>query len=176
MESTQFKFKVTILGQEKELVVNVPVRNGYVITSEFTPKGISEIQNPDLNFLNVTETLQGETISEFKSDCKFLLNTMKDCIENSRLDVHLCALQYIVEAHLRGRGRIIFTDLLLYVDCFSLLLRADGFDEKMVRGAYPVVTYNLVEMYDQFVKDQYTLQPFKQSPIYATLLNILQNS
>lgn len=175
MEKTQFRFKATILGKEKELVVNAPVRNGFVVTSEFAPTGISEVQNPNISFLNITSTIQGETVNEFQSDCNFLVNAMKECKENSRLDVHLWALQCIVESHLRRCGRIIYTDLLLYVDCFSLLLKADGFNEKMIRDTYPVVTYNLVEVYGQFVKDQYTLQPFKQSPIYGTLLNILQN-
>jgi hypothetical protein len=62
--------------------------------------------------------------------------------------------------------------MLLYVDCFTLLLKADGFDENMIRKSYPAVVYNIVEVYDQFIKDQYTLQPFKNSPLYKTLLKL----
>jgi hypothetical protein len=97
---------------------------------------------------------------------------MNSCNATERLDVHLWALQCIVESHLRRCGRLIHTDMLLYVDCFTLLLKADGFDEDMIRKSYPAVVYNIVEVYGQYIKDHYTLQPFKTSPLYKTLVDI----
>lgn len=173
MEKQQFKFKATILGQSKELVVNAPVRNGFVITNEFCPEGLTDVQNNNVNFpFEITGTIQGESIAEFQSDCASLIEAMNACNATERLDVHLWALQCLVESHLRRCGRLIYTDMLLYVDCFTLLLKADGFDENMIRKSYPAVVYNIVEVYGQYIKDQYTLQPFKTSPLYKTLVDI----
>lgn len=171
MGKQQFKFKATILGQNKELVVNAPVRNGFVITNEFCPDGLTD--SPDGNFpFVITETIQGETLDEFKADCTFLVNAMKEANATDRIEAHLWALQCIVESHLRRCGRLIYTDMLIYVDCFALLLKADGFDETMIKETYLAVVYNIVQVYDQFIKDQYTLQPFKNSPLYKTLLKL----
>ncbi len=172
MEKQQFKFKATILGQNKELVVNAPVRNGFVITNEFCPLELTELPKENFPF-EITEAIQGEIINEFNADCTFLVDAMNSCNATERLDAHLWALQCIVESHLRRCGRLIYTDMLIYVDCFALLLKADGFDSTMIKKCYPAVVYNIVEVYGQFVKDQYTLQPFKTSPFYRTLVNMV---
>lgn len=177
MEKKQFRFSATILGERKELVVNVPVRNGFVITNEFCPKVLTGLTPANGSFLaDMCETIQGELISEFQADCNFLVSAMEECHADSRLDVHLYALQNIVESHLRRCGRLIYNDMLIYVDCFALLLKADGFSTSMINDAYPVIVYNLVEACGQFVKDQFTLQPFKGTLLYRNLLEYLQNN
>lgn len=167
----QFHFKTTILGIPKEWFVEVPINNTYVVTSAYRPKellGDKTTQEP--SFLNVLAGIQGEGIQEFKTDCAFLVEAMKTSKATSLLEVHLDALQRIVELHVRCYNRLIYTDLLLYIDCFSLLLKADGYAEKMIKETYWVVMCNLVEQYKPFVKDPNTLQPLANSELYKKLL------
>ena len=83
--------------------------------------------------------------------------------ENSQLDVHIAGLMAAVMDHLSQCGRLIFGDLLIYMDCFSLLLEADGFSETEIREIYPRVTRTIVKLYPDFIFNTADLSPFKGS-------------
>ena len=53
--------------------------------------------------------------------------------------------------HLSRYDRIAFGDLLIYVDCFSLLLKAAGFGSEEIRAIYPRVTKTIANLYPDHV-------------------------
>ena len=71
--------------------------------------------------------------------------------------------------------RIIYNDLLIYIDCFALLLKADGFSTEFVKETYLQVVKMLIDLYGTDLKDQYTLQPFKYSPLYRQVKDKLKD-
>lgn len=83
--------------------------------------------------------------------------------QKSLLDVHISGLMAVVLDHLSRCGRLIFGDLLIYMDCFSLLLEADGFSEEEVKEIYPRVTRTIVELYPDYIFNTTDLSPFKGS-------------
>ena len=63
-------------------------------------------------------------------------------------------------------------DLLIYMDCFSLLLEADGFPEEEIRTIYPRVTRSIVELYPDYIFNTADLSPFKGSHFDFVLYNV----
>lgn len=69
------------------------------------------------------------------------------------------ALACLVTAHVNQHGRLIFNDLLTYIDIFSYFLFADGIDEDNIKTNYPRFTYQFLIKMPNYLKDSATLQP-----------------
>ncbi len=164
MEKRNILFEAVIQGQQKDLVVNVPVERDNVVTNEYCPQ---ELLTGGLNFVT---SINGETFGEFIADCNMQIRAMMDTDENySRIDVHVEGLMAAVISHINRCGRLIFGDLLIYVDCFSLLLKADGFEDDFIRKVYPRITKTIVDQYPMFLKNTINLAPLHQTPLYNIL-------
>ena len=81
----------------------------------------------------------------------------------SPIDRHIAGLMAVVMDHFSRCGRIIFGDLLIYMDCFSLLLAADGFSEEEIPTIYPRITRTIVDLYPDYVFNTADLSLFKGS-------------
>ncbi len=92
-------------------------------------------------------------------------------VQDTLLDVHIAGLMAIVMDHLSRCGRLIFGDLLIYMDCFSLLLEADGFSDEEIKDIYPRVTRTIVELYPDYIFNTADLSPFKGSYFDIVLFN-----
>lgn len=153
-----FYFSGKIKGETKNLTVKVPVENGFALTNKYCPQ---ELLTGGLNFITAQN---GESIDEFIHDCKMQIAGIEGAgIKPSRLDVHIAGLMGVVMHHLSRCGRLIFGDLLIYMDCFSILLEADGFSEGEIKKLYPKVTRSVVESYPNLVFNTQDLSPFKGS-------------
>lgn len=142
MTSTTISFKAKLHGEEKSLSVTVPVSNGAVVTNHYCPQ---ELLYAGSSYIRV---ITGESIEAFTEDCKTQLQAMADVdMSHSRLDVHVAGLMATVMCHIGKCNRIIFGDLLIYMDVFSLLLRADGFNEEEIKAMYPKITRTIVDLY-----------------------------
>lgn len=158
MELRKFTFAGNINGKRKELTVTAPVENGGVYTNKYCPQ---ELLTGGISFITA---VNGEMLNEFISDCSKQVKAMEDTgIQKSLLDVHIAGLMGTVMDHLARCNRIIFGDLLIYMDCFSLLLEADGFAEDEIRNIYPRVTRTIVELYPDYVFNTADLSRFKGS-------------
>ena len=167
MEKRNILFEATILGVKKDLVVNVPVEGNNVITNEFCPQ---ELLTGGLSFVT---GINGETIGEFIADCNMQINAMMDAdSSSSRMDAHVEGLMAAVVSHINKCGRLIFGDLLIYVDCFSLLLKADGFKNEEISKLYPYITKTIADMYPMFLKNTINLVPVHQTQLYQILSNL----
>lgn len=147
---------IEFLFRGKTLCVHVPVSGDGVLTSKFCPK---ELLNGGLSCI---KPMNGEAKDEFISDCQKQIIAMNQADEGSSLlDVHIAGLMAVVMDHISRCGRIIFGDLLIYMDCFCLLLEADGFPESEIRQMYPRVVRAIVDLYPELVFNSGDLTPFK---------------
>ncbi|MDL2244257.1 hypothetical protein LJC54_01960 [Parabacteroides sp. OttesenSCG-928-J18] len=167
MKTQKFCFTGHIQGRIKDFVITVPVENGGVYTNKYCPQ---DLLTGGISFISAAN---GEAVSEFIADCQNQVIAMRS-IENdeSRLDVHIAGLMAVIIDHLERCGRLIFGDLLIYMDCFSLLLEADGFSEEEIRAIYPRIIRTIVELYPNYVFNTVDLSPFKGSHFDFVLFNV----
>ncbi len=161
--------KKTYLFDHKDvrLKVTVPVENGAAITNEYCPQ---ELVTGGLSLITA---VNGESIDEFMTDCQKQVVAMGETTNTSgKMGRHIGGLMAVVMEHLTRCGRLIFGDLLIYVDCFAHLLIADGFSENEVRASYPKITKTIVDFYPDYVKATADLSRFNQTPIYLILCEL----
>lgn len=169
MKLRKFCFTGYINGDRRELIVSVPVENGGVYTNKYCPQ---ELLTGGINFIQATN---GEIEEEFISDCNKQMAAMERVgVQETLLDVHIGGLMAIIMEHLARCNRMIFGDLLIYMDCFSLLLEADGFAEDEIRLIYPRVVRSIVDLYPDRVFNTFDLTPFKNSHFDLLLTNLLR--
>lgn len=144
METLKLNFDATILGHDRELVVVVPYQGGVVATSEFCP---TQLLAGDVDLM---AAIRGESLDKFMEDChRQLLAMSKITSEDAanELEVHIGGLMAVVMDHLSRQSTIKFGDLLIYIDCFSLLLKGAGFPAEEIRDIYPRVAKTITELY-----------------------------
>ena len=167
MESLKLNFDTEILGEPRTFIVEVPYQEGIVATSEFCP---TELLSGTVDLM---AAVRGESLDKFMADCRKQLHAMAKITEfGSELDLHIAGLMAVVMDHLARCGRLIFGDLLIYMDCFSLLLEADGFQEDEIKDIYPRVTRTIVELYPDHIFNTMDLSPFKGSHFDFVLSNL----
>ncbi|MDE6522754.1 MAG: hypothetical protein K2L17_08060 [Muribaculaceae bacterium] len=170
MEIRHFKFPSLINGKKKELVVKVPVKDDAVITNKYCPQ---ELLTGGISFITA---MNGESVDEFIFDCKAQLIAIEGSgIQKSVLDAHKVGLNAVVMSHIARCGRLIFGDLLIYLDCFSFLLEANGFSDKEIKLQYPRVARDIVEMYPDYIYNTADLSKFKGSHFDFILYNVSRN-
>lgn len=167
METRKFSFTGIINGVKKDLTVSVLVENGGVYTNKYCPQ---DLLTGGISFVTA---INGEILEEFIADCQKQVMAMEAAgKQKSLLDVHIGGLVAVVMDHLARCGRLIFGDLLIYMDCFSLLLEADGFADEEIREIYPRVTRTIIELYPDNVFNTLDLSPFKGSHFDSVLFNL----
>lgn len=172
MNYKTLKFNARICGIEKNLSFSVPVENGAVVTNKFCPQGLLT-GGTFANIPGFMTAINGESLDEFINDCNLQIVAMDTSTSSdSKMDAHMGGLMAAVMNHLKRCGRLIFSDLLIYVDCFSYLLLADGFSEEKIKNIYPRITKTIVDFYPDFVKNTINLAPLKETPIYGILCNL----
>lgn len=167
MENKTFTFSGSVQGESKTYRVTVPVDNGGVYTNKFCPQ---DLLTGGISFVTA---VNGEIVNEFVADCQkqvIGISAAGKCA--TRLDAHVGGLMAIVMDHLGRCGRLIFGDLLIYMDVFSLLLEADGFTDSEIREIYPRITRTVVELYPDYTFNTADLSPFKGSHFDFVLFNV----
>ncbi|MBD5311146.1 MAG: hypothetical protein K2J92_01440 [Muribaculaceae bacterium] len=158
METLRLNFDAEILGVPRTFIIEVPYQNGIVATSEFCPTKLLS------GTVDLMAAVRGETLDSFIVDCRRQLIAMSKISEvETDLDIHIGGLMAVVMEHLSRNKRIFFGDLLIYVDCFSLLLKAAGVNKAEIRTIYPRVTKTIVDLYSEYVDSSIEGLPFKGS-------------
>lgn len=167
METKRFCFSGNIQGRQKDFIVKAPVENGGVYTNKYCPQ---DLLTGGVSFI---KAVNGEVLDEFVADCQKQVIAMEAAgVQRSLLDVHIAGLMAVVMDHLARCGRLIFGDLLIYMDCFSLLLEADDFSDEEIREIYPRVTRTIVELYPEHIFNTMDLSHFKGSHFDFVLSNV----
>lgn len=154
MNLKKFQFK----GRNQLYSVEVPIENGGIRTDKFCPQDLLT------GGVSIITAINGESEEEFISDCQkqVLAMDLADA-DVSPIDRHIAGLMAVVMDHFSRCGRIIFGDLLIYMDCFSHLLEADGFSEEEIQTIYPRITRTIVDLYPDYVFNTADLSLFKGS-------------
>ncbi|MBD5294716.1 MAG: hypothetical protein HDS25_00130 [Bacteroides sp.] len=148
MEKLKLNFDTEILGEPRTYIVEVPYENGIVATSEFCPTDLIS------GSVDLMAAVRGESLDKFMVDCRMQLLAMSKISEvDTVLDLHIGALMAAVMEHLSRNKVISFGDLLIYVDCFSLLLNAAGFDRDEIYSMYPRIVHSILELYPDNVSN-----------------------
>ncbi|MDE6228034.1 MAG: hypothetical protein K2M63_11015 [Muribaculaceae bacterium] len=171
MNTKQFRFSGTIKGQRKALVVTAPVENGAVITNKFCPPALLT------GGVDFATPIHGEVEPEFIMDCQTQIKAMEGVGNNLSLwDIHEAALTTAVMMHISRCGRLIFGDLLTYMDVFSLLLEADGFSDNEIRRKYPKVLKSIIAQYSKYILNTHDLSAFSGSHMDIILQSLCLKS
>lgn len=146
MELLKLNFDTEMSGVPRTYIVEVPYKNGIVATSEFCP---TELLSGRVDLM---AAIRGESLDKFMADCRMQLIAMSKIIEaDTDLDRHIGGLMAVVMEHLSRNNKIDFGDLLIYVDCFSLLLKAADFDHEEIRLMYPRIAQTIMELYPDYI-------------------------
>lgn len=146
MESLKLNFDAIIHNEPKTFVVEVPYQDGVVVTSKYCPTSFLS------GSVDLMAAIRGETLDKFMADCRRQLVAIAKITEaDTELDLHIGGLMAAVMDHLSRAKRISFGELLIYVDCFSHLLEAAGFEEREIREIYPRVTRTILELYPDYI-------------------------
>ena len=149
MEKLKLKFDTDSGEGTKEYVVDVPYKDGIVITSEFCP---TELISENIDLL---AAFRGEPIDKFMSDCRKQVLAMSQIKEaETSIDRHIGGLMAVVMDHLSRNKVITYGDLLIYVDCFALLLKGAGFEDKEIHDIYPRVIQTIKGLYSDYILSQ----------------------
>lgn len=153
----------------RTLTVNVPYFPAVVCTNKFCPKPLLTDSAGTITDIN------GETKDDFLTDCrKQIIGMRASAAEDSLIDTHIAGLMAVIMDHLSRYGRLIFGDLLIYMDIFSLLLEGDGYPEDEIRKAYPKVLRTITDLYPDYIFNSDDLTPFKGGH-YDLILSDLQS-
>ena len=147
MEKLKLKFDTGDGDDLKEYVVEVPYKDCIVITNEYSP---TELVTDKVDLL---AAFRGEPLDRFMEDCRRQVFAMSQINETySDIDKHIGGLMAVVMDHINRNKGISLGDLLIYVDCFSLLLNGAGFDDKVIRDIYPRVIQTIKDLYPGQIK------------------------
>ena len=166
----QFTFSIKKNGSLQRCAFSAPVEGGYVITNNYCPNAL--IVGEGSMFSQIVIPQNGETEDEFIQDCQNIVNKSNTISDN---DVFFClgqGLITVVSAHINRCGRLLFQDLLLYMDCFAYLLKATGYADSEIKRVYPIIAKQIVDLTSQYVKDSHTLIPFQATNIYKILCRL----
>ena len=169
METLKLNLDAEILGQPRTFIVEVPYENGIVATSEFCPTELLS------GAVDLMAAIRGESLDTFMADCRRQLLAMSKITEaDTDLDRHIGGLMAAVMDHFSRNKRILFGDLLIYIDCFSLLLKAAGFDSDEIRRIYPRVTKTITDLYPDYIDIAEDGTPFTASRLPQSLGRLTQ--
>lgn len=164
-----FEFKANLMGKARSFNITVPLQNDGVVTSKYCPQ---ELLTGGVDFITA---ISGESETDFISDCRNQLQAMENIEFSPLMEVHVAGLMDSVMGHISRCGRLIFGDLLIYMDIFSLLLEADGFEEEEIRYAYPKILWEIVELFPDFILNTFDLSTFKGSHFDRMLSFVIEN-
>lgn len=167
----RFSFRMKVDGVYGIHSFYAPVENGFVITNYYCPKALLVGEGTMLSQVAVPQN--GETEAEFIQDCNSIVAEANACTESD--DTFYClgqAANAIMIAHINRCGRLLFQDLLVYMDCLAYLLKAAGYADSEIKRVYPVIVKQIVDAARQYVRDSHTLLPFHVTNFYQILCRL----
>lgn len=156
-----FVFESSIKGFPQKIAFKLPVSSGYVITNQFRP-------NIYPKFNNVVESQAGESLSDFYTDCNNIITTASLSLKEG-VDALVEGLIDVINIHIAKCGRLIFGDLMIYIDCWVHILKSVGVSEQDARDYYSVELGTLVAGFLTHIKDDSTLLPFNGTQTFIAV-------
>ncbi len=163
-----FRFHVNSQNGLKLVALLIPLQQGGVITNEFCPDSFL-VGNSSMSF-SITP-INGESEPEFVMDCNSQIQYINQYNGFGNLNIHVSALKSVVSQHVNRCGRLIFNDLLIYVDVFAYFLYYAGYNRQDVVREYVKIVYEVIGLYRDSVKNPVNLAPLTQTPLYDCVVN-----
>lgn len=167
-----YSYNVCIQGQFYNYTFNVPEFDDFVFTNRFCPDVfLHRDGNPLLGTTPCPKN--GQTKKDFKSDCDKFAGYLESSDYNRQyhidgIAVFYDALEKIVVDHVNKHGRLVFIDLLMYVDvmCYFLFADKGPTAEDDIRKYYPTYVMFVINGLGEYVRDSWTLRPIQEAPMY----------
>lgn len=154
-------FKLYENGTYRQYSYDVPtLSNAFLPISYIDPRRIRPFTFHD--FSNYTF----EEAPDFNVDLQRLVQLANSSIKPKRIDRLKDSLCTVVSEHIKRCNRVLFNDLLMYVDCLGFICVATGEMESYdVSSEYPKWAKMLVDKYGSYVKcsTKFGPVPFKGS-------------
>ncbi len=156
-----FVFNPQINGFPTRIEMTLPVSSNYVITNQY---------RPDIYPMSaaIVGMQAGEIISEFYADCNNIINAAS-ASQKREVDALVEGLISVVKSHIQRCGRLIFGDLMIYLDCWAHILKGAGLTDQEVKDCYSVELGILVAVFLPHIKDDSTLLPFKGTQTFIAV-------
>ena len=157
-----FAFTTNIKGVPQNIRFSLPTNASFVITNQYRPNLFVGFSFP------LAEMQAGEDIKDFHNDCNNILTAASRSSQEG-LDALVDGLIEVIKAHIARCGRLIFGDLMIYIDCWAHILKGGGVSEQDVRDYYSVELGILVSGFLPHIKDDSTLAPFSGTQTFRAV-------
>lgn len=147
-----FAFSPQVRGVPQRICFHLPVESGFAITNQYRPDIIPLSSS-------IVGLQAGEDIKDFYNDCNNILTAASRSSQEG-VDALVDGLIAVVKAHIAKCGRLIFGDLMIYIDCWAHILKGRGTSDQDVKDYYSVGLGILVSRFLPHIKDDSTLAPF----------------
>ena len=142
MEKLKLNFDTEVKGETRTYTVEVPYQNGIVATSEYCPTEFLS------GTVDIMAAVRGESLDKFIADSRMQLLAISQITDaDTELDRHIGGLMAVIMEHLSRKKKLSFGDLLIFIDCFSLLLKAAGFERDEIHSMYPKIARTILDIY-----------------------------
>lgn len=142
MEKLKLNFDTVVKGETRTYTVEVPYQNGIVATSEYCPTEFLS------GTVDIMAAVRGESLDKFIADSRMQLLAISQITDaDTELDRHIGGLMAVIMEHLSRKKKLSFGDLLIFIDCFSLLLKAAGFERDEIHSMYPKIARTILDIY-----------------------------
>ncbi len=157
-----FAFSTNIKGVPQRISFCLPTSSSFVITNQYRPNLNSVTAS------SVVEMQAGENSKDFYSDCNNILTAAGQSLKEGT-DALVDGLIAVTKAHIARCGRLIFGDLMIYLDCWAHILKGAGLTDQEVKDCYSVELGILVAVFLPHIKDDSTLLPFKGTQTFIAV-------
>lgn len=154
-----FAFSSNVKGVPNRIGFSLPTDSSFVISNQYRPNLFSGTMSPIVNMQ------AGEGIKEFYDDCCNILAAASRSSEEG-VDALVDGLIAVINAHIARCGRLIFGDLMIYIDCWVHILRGAGISDQDARDYYSVELGILLSIFLPHIKDDATLVPFSETETF----------
>lgn len=154
-----FAFSSNVKGVPNRISFSLPTDSSFVISNQYRPNLFSGAMSPIVNMQ------AGEGIKEFYDDCCNILTAASRSPEEG-VDALVDGLLAVINAHIARCGRLIFGDLMIYIDCWVHILKGAGVSDQDARDYYSVELGILLSIFLPHIKDDATLVPFSETETF----------
>lgn len=97
---------------------------------------------------------------------RFIIGLSVCSNEKDPLEKNIGALTFTVMDSILTKGKISFDELLKHVDCFSMMLKEEGYENDKIRGIYLAISKAILSNFKGSVLDSVTGEKFIETPKY----------
>lgn len=166
-------FKVKLYGKTKDISFSLPeIQSGFICTSNIRPDWLIPT-----GIQGILSSEEGQSTTEFLNDCNIILSKNKG--EEDAFGLELSkGLILRINLHIQQFNRLLFRDLLLYIDCYCHLLHNTVLTLAYTQKAYSSILSYLATKYMSYIYDQtpFGLIKFSDTDMFQEVIKRAEES